>query len=358
MPCSRARKYISSAVERRVIHIDLDAFYASVEQRDNPHLRGKPVAVGELKPRHVVATASYEARTYGVRSAMPCWLARQVCPALVFVKPRHSVYSEVSDAVHEIFNEYCSLVEPMSLDEAYLDVTDNCETFRDAELLATEIRKNIQNRCGITASAGISYNKFLAKMASGENKPNGQFVILPDEGARYVRYLNIEKFHGVGPATAAKMRRMGVFIGKDLYEMNKAELERKFGKSAEYYYNISRGIDERPVDPVHVRRSSGVQHTFAKDLTTLAQIERGLAKLSDELWQWCQDHQWHGRTVTVKIRYSDFTTITRQRSFINPIRSVDELYTASLDLVKGVFPLVQPIRLLGITISSPQETNV
>lgn len=345
-------------MERRIIHIDLDAFYASVEQRDNPSLRGKPVAVGELKPRHVVATASYEARTYGVRSAMPCWLARQVCPTLIFIKPRSDKYSEASDQVHEIFNEHCSLVEPISLDEAYLDVTDSCKTFENAGSLAEEIRKNIKERCGITASAGISYNKFLAKMASGERKPDGQFVILPEDGSRYVRYLNIEKFHGIGPATAAKMRRMGVFIGKDLYEMNMAELERKFGKHAEYYYNISRGIDDRPVDPVHVRRSSGVQHTFSKDLIALTQVERGLAKLSEELWQWCQEHQWFGRTVTIKVRYSDFTTITRQRSFINPIRSTDELYAASLDLAKTVFPLAQPIRLLGITVSSPQETNV
>ena len=256
------------ARQRKVIHVDMDAFYASVEQRDNPALRGRPVAVGGSRERGVVAAASYEARRFGVHSAMPSVTAKRSCPELVFVKPRFDVYKEVSLQIRAIFSEYTSLIEPLSLDEAYLDVTENLKGVEYATQIAREIRARIWDETSLTASAGISVNKFLSKMASDQNKPNGQFVITPDMAPSFVASLRIGKFHGIGQKTEEKMNRLGIFTGLDLRAKSVDFLRQNFGKSGIYYYWIARGIDERPVQPDRVRKSVGAENTFEHDLSS------------------------------------------------------------------------------------------
>jgi DNA polymerase-4 len=344
---------------RKIIHVDMDAFYASVEQRDDPALRGRPVAVGHGAKRGVVAAASYEARVFGVRSAMPSTTAMRQCPELVFVPPRFDVYRAVSRQIHAIFAEYTALIEPLSLDEAYLDVTENRRGLPTAAATARGIRARILEETGLTASAGISYNKFLAKLASSQRKPNGQFVITPEMGADFVAALPVGKFHGVGPVTAARMQRLGIETGADLRAQPLALLHQHFGKSAAWYLGIAQGEDDRPVVADRPRKSSGSETTFERDLTAPAEIEAGVLAMADEVWTWCDRAQAFGRTVTVKVKFADFRQVTRSRSFPAVIASAEALRQASIDLVRSVLPVPKGVRLLGVTVSgfgqSPAE---
>lgn len=295
---------------RKIIHVDMDAFYASVEQRDNPELRGKPLAVGSAAARGVVAAASYEARKFGVHSAMPSVTAARRCPELIFVKPRFEVYRAVSQQIWEIFAEYTPLIEPLSLDEAYLDVTENLKDMPIATEIALEIRAKIEAVTGLNASAGISYNKFLAKMASDLNKPNGQAVITPKNGAAFVEALAVRKFHGVGPATAEKMHKLGIETGADLKAQSLQFLSQHFGKSGPYFYGIARGIDDRQVRPDRVRKSVSAEDTFVQDIEDFDVAISELKPLADKVWSYCEAKGISGKTVTVKIKFSDFSQAT------------------------------------------------
>jgi DNA polymerase-4 len=337
---------------RKIIHIDMDAFYASVEQRDDPALRGKPVAVGYAAARGVVAAASYEARTFGVRSALPSTTALRRCPELIFVKPRFDVYRAVSRQIHAIFADYTELIQPLSLDEAYLDVTANRRGIDTAWATAKHIRARILEETGLTASAGISYNKFLAKLASDHRKPNGQFAVTPDMGAAWVEGLPVASFHGVGPVTAAKMQRLGIATGADLKAQSLAFLRERFGSAAEWYFAIARGEDDRPVNPNQERKSSGSETTFDRDLVEPAEIETGVLRMADDVWAWCDKAQEFGRTVTVKVKFGDFQIITRSRSYAGSIRNGDDLRRASLELIRSVLPPEKGIRLVGVTVSN------
>ena len=279
---------------RKIIHIDMDAFYASVEQRDEPTLKGKPVAVGYPAKRGVVAAASYEARGFGVHSAMPSTVAIRKCAELVFVPPRFDVYREVSKQIHAVFKNYTRFVEPLSLDEAYLDVTDNLKGMSTAWETAKEIRARIYDETRLTASAGISCNKFLAKLASDYRKPNGQFAIMPDQAEAFVATLPVAKFHGVGPKTTSKMRALGIETGADLRRQTLDFLQERFGKSGSWYYNIARGWDERPVQPDRERKSLGSETTFPEDRTDPVQIEAGVIAMADDVWAWCEKANSHG----------------------------------------------------------------
>ena len=337
---------------RKIIHIDMDAFYASVEQRDDPALKGRPVAVGYPAKRGVVAAASYEARRFGVRSAMPSTTAMRKCPELVFVPPRFEVYRAVSQQIRAIFTDYTPLVEPLSLDEAYLDVTDNLTIGGTAWALAKDIRKRIHDETELTASAGISYTKFLAKLASDHQKPNGQFAIMHDEGEAFVASLPVAKFHGVGPVTAAKMRALGIETGADLRRQTLDFLRSHFGKSGIWYYELARGQDDRPVQPDRERKSSGSETTFPEDLTDPARIEAGVIAMADEVWTWCERANSRGRTVTVKIKWADFQISTRSRSMETIIETGDRLREVALDLIRSVFPSPKGVRLVGVTLSN------
>jgi DNA polymerase IV len=337
---------------RKIIHIDMDAFYASVEQRDDPALRGKPVAVGYAAARGVVAAASYEARAFGVRSALPSTTALRRCPELIFVRPRFDVYRAVSRQIHEIFADYTDLIQPLSLDEAYLDVTANRRGIETAWATAKEIRARILAETGLTASAGISYNKFLAKLASDHRKPNGQFAVTPDMGPAWVETLPVKSFHGVGPVTAAKMQRLGIATGADLKAQSLAFLRGHFGSSAEWYFAIARAEDDRPVNPNRERKSSGSETTFDRDLIDPAEIEAGVLRMAEEVWAWCEKAQEFGRTVTVKVKFGDFQQITRSRSYAASIRTGDDLRRTSLDLIRSIFPPEKGIRLVGVTVSN------
>ncbi|MET0269569.1 MAG: DNA polymerase IV, partial [Sphingomonas sp.] len=304
---------------RRIIHVDMDAFYASVEQRDDPTLRGRPVAVGGGALRGVVAAASYEARKFGVRSAMASVTARRRCPDLIFVKPRFDVYKAVSNEIRAVFAEYTDLIEPLSLDEAYLDVTDTVAGHGSATAIAEAIRAGIRARTGLTASAGVSYNKFIAKIASDQNKPDGLCVIPPHRGAAFVATLPVSRFHGVGPVTAARMARLGIETGADLRARPLAWLQAEFGKSAGYYYRAARGEDDRPVRPNRVHKSVGAERTFENDLITLPDLLAKLEIAIDAAWMRVERAGLRGRTVTLKVKFADFRQITRARSFAVPI---------------------------------------
>ncbi|KQQ54368.1 MULTISPECIES: DNA polymerase IV [Rhizobium/Agrobacterium group] len=337
---------------RKIIHVDMDAFYASVEQRDNPQLRGQPVAVGGSAARGVVAAASYEARAFGVHSAMPSVTAKRKCPHLIFVPPRFEVYRQVSQQIRAIFAEYTPLIEPLSLDEAYLDVTENLKGMEIATEIATEIRARIKSVTGLNASAGISYNKFLAKMASDLNKPNGQAVITPKNGPAFVEALPVKKFHGVGPATAERMKRHGIETGHDLKSKSLQFLQQHFGKSGPYFYGIARGIDERQVKADRVRKSVGAEDTFAQDIDALDAAQTELRPLAEKIWRYCEAHDITGKTVTVKIKYSDFTQATRSRTVPQGLSSIELVLEIADALLSSVYPFKRPVRLLGVTLSS------
>ena len=346
------------ARQRKIVHIDMDAFFASVEQRDDPELRGKPVAVGGSRERGVVAAASYEAREFGVRSAMPSVTAKRKCPNLIFVKPRFDVYKAVSLQIRTIFAAYTPIVEPLSLDEAYLDVTENLKGVASATQIAEEIRAKIRAETGLTASAGISYNKFLAKLASDHRKPDGLFVITPKMGPAFVENLPVEKFHGVGPATTAKMNRLGIRTGIDLREQTLAFLQQHFGKPGPYYYWIARGVDERPVQPDRIRKSLGAENTFPTDIFTFEAACEELLPIIEKVWRIREGAEIHGRTVTLKVKYADFQQITRSRTGQSLFSTRAEIEQLSHALLEPLFPVAKGIRLLGITLSSLSEKQL
>ncbi len=340
---------------RKIIHVDMDAFFASVEQRDDAALRGKPVAVGSASGRGVVAAASYEARRFGVRSAMPSVTALRRCPDLIFVPHRFEVYRAVSAQIRAIFRDYTPLVEPLSLDEAYLDVTENLKGLPSATETATEIRARILDETRLTASAGISYNKFLAKLASDQNKPNGQFVITPAQGPAFVAALPVSRFHGVGPRTTEKMNRLGIHTGADLRERELAWLTARFGKAGAWYHAISRGEDHREVTPDRPRKSAGSETTVEVDLATPEAVEAAMLEQADGVWRWIEKSGGRGRTVTVKARYADFRIVTRSRTLPAPVTDRTVLHEVSLALVRSLFPLRDAIRLIGVTLSGFEE---
>jgi DNA polymerase-4 len=330
----------------------MDAFYASVEQRDNPDLKGKPVAVGGSQARGVVAAASYEARKFGVRSAMPSVTARRKCPDLIFVKPRFDVYKEVSLQIRAILAEHTSIIEPLSLDEAYLDVTENLQGIASATEIAKRIRAKIRAETQLIASAGVSYNKFLAKLASDYRKPDGLYVITPAMGPAFVETLPVERFHGVGSATAAKMKELGIFTALDLRAKDETFLSKHFGKTGRHFYYICRGIDNRPVLPNRIRKSVGAENTFPRDLTTLDDLKAELGPLVEKVWNYCDNTGVRGRTVTLKVKFSDFQIVTRSRSSAVPISNSSTLASVSAELLTAQFPLRKGVRLIGVSVSS------
>ncbi|MCK8787314.1 DNA polymerase IV [Roseomonas sp. NAR14] len=329
----------------------MDAFYASVEQRDDPALRGLPIAVGGAGPRGVVAAASYEARRFGVRSAMASALARRRCPALVFVRPRFDHYRAISQEIRAVLAEYTSLIEPLSLDEAYLDVTGDLRGLPSATAVAEAIRAGIRARTGLTASAGVSYNKFLAKLASDQRKPDGLFVITPRMGPAFVEDLPVGRFHGIGPVTAARMNRLGIHTGLDLRRQSLEFLRAEFGKAGAFYHAIARGVDHRPVRPDRIRKSIGNETTFTTDLTTLAEMSAALAPLADKVWSHAARHGFAARGVTLKVKYADFRQVTRTRSGSRPVGGRDELLRIGVEMLAALFPMPLGVRLLGLTLS-------
>jgi DNA polymerase-4 len=343
---------------RRIIRIDMDAFYASVGQRDDPALRGVPVAVGGAGTRSVVAAASYEARQFGVHSAMSSVTARRKCPELVFVPPRFDVYRAVSQQIRSLFAHYTSLIEPLSLDEAYLDVTAPVVDRGSATAIAEEIRAAIHRETGLTASAGVSYNKFLAKLASDYRKPNGLFVITPSMGPAFVEALPVGKFHGVGPVTAAKMNKFGIYTGLDLRRQTRTFLTAHFGKAGDYFYGLARAEDDRPVVADHPRRSLGAEITFARDLLGWEDVPSALEPVFTKLRTAYSRHGLNARTVTVKIKYANFQQITRSRSCVEAITSRTLIEGLSLHLLRPHFPPLRGVRLLGVTLSNFDATRV
>ena len=337
---------------RKIIHIDMDAFFASVEQLDNPELRGKPVAVGGSGERSVVAAASYEARKFGVRSAMPSTTAKKLCSHLIFVRPRFERYHEVSSQVFEIFKEYTDIIEPLSIDEAFLDVTTDKKNIGSATLIATEIRKEIKKRSSLTASAGISINKFLAKIASDIKKPDGQFVIPPEDASGFIENLPVEKFYGIGKVTADKMHKLGIHNGADLKTWDLSSLVRNFGKVGLFYYKIVRGEDDRQVEPDLERKSVGTELTFDKDLTTRFEIIAELYKIEKELMKRLEESGVSGRTLTVKVKFNDFRQITRSKTLQNFIRDFDTLHKEVAAIRKSLDLEGTKIRLLGVSVSN------
>jgi DNA polymerase-4 len=336
---------------RKIIHVDMDAFYASVEQRDDPALRGKPVAVGGGH-RGVVAAASYEARVFGVRSAMPSVTASRKCPDLVFVKPRFDAYRAVSNQIRAIFADYTEQIEPLSLDEAYLDVTEDIRGLGSARAIAEEIRARIRAETGLTASAGVSYCKFIAKLASDHNKPDGICVIPPDRGAAFVATLPVKRFHGVGPVTAAKMERLGIHTGADLATWSLPELEAHFGSSGGWYWRIARGIDDRPVRAHRDAKSVSAERTFDKDLSDPAALAEQLDRVAALAWQRIERSGSAGRTVTLKVKFADFAMISRSKSFVLPITDHVAFAAAGQSLLRALIPVPKGIRLLGLGVHS------
>ncbi len=337
---------------RKIIHIDMDAFYASIEQRDNPKLRGKPVAVGGSGNRGVVSAASYEARKYGVYSALASKIAKARCRDLIFVRPRFDVYKSVSKEIMDIFLEYTPMVEPLSLDEAFLDVTLNNKNNPSATLLAKEIKQQIKNKTKLIASAGVSTNKFLAKMASDVDKPDGLYVITPENAEQFVEQLPIEKFFGVGKKTAEKMRKMGILFGSDLKAQSLPFLVQHFGKVGTYFYGIARGIDNRPVNPNRIRKSFGREITFESDINNSEELTQKLNEIADELFQKIEQRVIRGRTLTLKIKYHDFEQITRSKTELHPIIEKKDFFSIAYELINHEEILTKPIRLLGLSVSN------
>jgi DNA polymerase-4 len=344
----------SSRPCRKIIHVDMDAFYASVEQRDDPELRGKPVAVGG-QHRGVVMAASYEARKYGVRSAMPSVTAKRHCPELIFVKTRFDVYRAISQQIRAIFLDYTDLVEPLSLDEAYLDVTEDRHGLGSARAIAEDIRRRIRAETSLTASAGVSYCKFIAKLASDHRKPDGLCVIIPERGPEFVASLPVARFHGVGPVTAKKMERLGILTGADLREWSLAALQAHFGSSADWYWRICRGIDEREVKPDRPYKSVSAERTFDEDLIEPERLAAELERIAGYAWARVERAEVAGRTVTLKVKFGDFTLITRSKSFAAPVPGLDAFTLAGQALLAALHPLPKGIRLLGLGLHNLSE---
>lgn len=343
---------------KKIIHIDMDAFFASIEQRDNPSFRGKPLAVGYSGPRGVIAAASYEARKYGVRSAMSSQIALKKCPELIFAPPRFQAYREVSQQIRMIFLEYTDLVEPLSLDEAFLDVTENHFNMEFAMDIAQQIKDKILKKTDLTASAGISFNKFLAKIASDYNKPNGMYVITPKRAEKFIEGLQIERFFGIGKKTAEKMHGMGIFTGLDLKQKSEEFLIEHFGKSGKIYYLNARGIDHRIVNPNRIRKSVGTEHTFSEDTAALDILQQKLEIVTFDLFKRIEKSNFKGKTVTLKIKYSDFQLISKSKTFPSPIDDFESLSQIALELL-GLIPLDNKIRLVGLSVKNnePDEDS-
>jgi len=337
---------------RKIIHVDMDAFFASVEQRDHRELRGKPVAVGGAGGRGVVAAASYEARVFGVRSAMPSVTAKRKCPDLIFVRHRFDVYREVSNQIRDIFRHYTPHVEPLSLDEAYLDVTDDIRGIGSATRIAELIRAKIREETGLTASAGVSYNKFLAKLASDQNKPDGLCVIRPGQGAAFVQSLPVRRFHGIGPKGAEKMARLGIETGADLAAKDADWLRRHFGSFGEYLYRAARGIDLRPVRANRIRKSIGGERTFSEDISDEDALRDTLERIITIVWDRIAEKKARGRTVTLKLKYNDFQQTTRSRSLPQPVSDRQLFANTARAILEDEMPLPMPIRLMGLTLSN------
>jgi DNA polymerase-4 len=335
----------------------MDAFFASVEQLDHPELRGKPVAVGGSGERSVVAAASYEARKFGVRSAMPSVIAKRLCPDLIFVRHSFDRYREISASVFDIYREYTDLVEPLSIDEAFLDVTEDKKNIGSATLIAKEIRSEIKDRTGLTASAGISVNKFLAKIASDINKPDGLFVIAPEEAEKFILALPVEKFYGIGKVTAQKMHKLGIHMGSDLRTWDMVSLVRNFGKAGVFFFDIVRGKDNRPVEPSQERKSVGTELTYEKDLTTPFEIIAELYKVEMELMERLESAGSTGRTITVKVKFSDFRQVTRSRTLPHYIRDFQTLHREVTEIRKSLSLEGTRIRLLGVTVSNLENED-
>ena len=335
----------------------MDAFYASVEQMDNPEIKGKPVAVGGSRQRGVVAAASYEAREYGVRSAMPSILAKKRCKNIIFVKPRFKRYKEISSQIREIFFVYTDLVEPLSLDEAFLDVTENKKNISLAANIAREIRTKIKNDIGLTASAGISINKFLAKVATEINKPDGQKTIHPSQVDEFIDALPIEKFFGVGKVTAKKMNELGIFNGADLKKFNKHNLKNHFGKSGEHFYKIVRSIHDNPVNPNRIRKSIGAERTFSHDIDSEGFMLDKLDRIADELERRMINSKNKGKTLTIKLKYSDFTQQTRSKTVDEYLQSKEEIFPIIEELLYQK-EIEKSVRLLGISITNLYRDDI
>lgn len=343
--------------QRKIIHVDMDAFYASVEQLDDPSLKGRPIVVGGSRERGVVAAASYEARRFGVRSAMPSVTARRLCRDLVFVPPRFDRYREISRIVQGVFEEYTPLVEPMSLDEAYLDVTEDIRAMGSAMRTGEAIRRDILARTGLTASAGVSCNKFLAKMASDMRKPDGLFVIRPERAADLVAGIDVAKFHGIGPATAARMKAMGIHTGADLRVRDASELAAEFGKAGHHFREIAWGRDERPVVPDRERKSFGSERTFLRDLRERADLVDALADILESVWSDRERTGRMGRTVTLKMKYSDFRLVSRSRTDHVAICDRAWLDATATGLLDGLLPAPRGVRLIGVSVSNLVEAE-
>ena len=333
----------------------MDAFYASVEQRDNPELCGKPLAVGHAEERGVVAAASYEARRYGVRSAMSSQKAKRLCPDLIFVPGRMNVYKAVSRQIHDIFHTYTDIIEPLSLDEAFLDVTENKAGFSLAIDIAKDIKKRIRKELGLIASAGVSYNKFLAKIASDYRKPDGLCTIHPNQALDFIAHLPIESFWGVGPVTAQKMHALGIHNGTQLQACTLEMLTRQFGKAGNLYYDFARGIDLRPVEPIRIRKSVGCEHTLEKDLSAEMSLIIELYHVTTELVERLKRHNFRGNTLTLKIKFHDFTQITRSQSTVQPRITLQDILPLGKQLLKEVDCEHHAVRLIGLSVSNPQE---
>ena len=336
---------------RKIIHVDMDAFYASVEELDNPGLKGKPVAVGGSEKRGVVSAANYEARKYGVRSAMSGYLAKKNCPHIIFVKPRFSRYKEISKQIRNIFYDYTDLVEPLSLDEAYLDVTVNKKGNPSATLIAKEIRQRIFDEVGLAASAGVSINKFIAKVASDVNKPNGQKTVNPEEVIPFLEDLEIRKFYGVGKVTAQKMYKLGIFTGKDLKTKSLEFLNENFGKSGSHYYHVVRGIHTSEVKPHRTPKSVGAERTFSENLSSEIFMLERLEHIAEELERRLNKSKIAGKTITLKIKYSDFTLNTRSKTLPYFITDKDLILETAKELLYQE-ELQNSVRLLGISLAN------
>ncbi|MFK7806329.1 MAG: DNA polymerase IV [Saprospiraceae bacterium] len=341
--------------QRKIIHIDMDAFFASVEQRDNPELRGKPIAVGGSSKRGVVAAASYEAREYGVRSAMPSITAARLCPKLIFVKHRFAVYKEVSNQIHDIFEEYTDLIEPLSLDEAFLDVTVNKKNLNSGTLIAEEIRQRIFEETQLTASAGVSFNKFLAKIASDINKPNGIKVIRPEEAIPFLEELPVEKFFGVGKVTAKRMHRMGIRTGADLKALSELEMAQRFGKTGRYYYRIVRAQDDRKVNPNRIRKSIGAERTFSEDITKPEEMAEKIEQIANIVFDYMKKRDNFGRTISLKLKTPEFQTFTRSKTFSSEVKNRDQFQRIAKEILFDNVASFPAVRLLGVSVSNLQR---
>lgn len=342
---------------RKIIHIDMDAFYASVEQRDHPELRGKPIAVGQAEERSVVATASYEARKFGIHSAMSSKMALRMCPQLIFVPGRMEVYKEISKQIHEIFHNYTDKIEPLSLDEAFLDVTENKPQIKLAVDIAKEIKKLIREKLHLVASAGVSYNKFLAKIASDYRKPDGLCTIHPSQAEEFIKHLPIESFWGIGHVTATKMHSLGIHNGAQLQECSVTMLTRQFGKAGLLYYEFARGIDERPVEAVRIRKSVGCEHTLEKDITQKIPVIIELYHVATELVERLQHADFKGNTLTLKIKFYDFNQITRSLTQNKELTTLEIILPIAKRLLNEVEYDNHPIRLIGLSVSNPLTEN-